>query len=126
MPHDPNLLRSLPAEKRYEIETSPEFVTLDRELKELMDKLQSEERGRQRRKLYTKRHKLMSIDLRKARESQECKQRNSQRLMSQQGLTILDPDPLSAPTTCLSTSDIEDRSPATPSTDLYSESFMTS
>jgi hypothetical protein len=51
---------------------------------------------------------------------------NSRRLMSQQGLTILDLDPLSAPTTCLSTSDIEDRSPATPSTDLYSESFMTS
>jgi hypothetical protein len=66
VPHGPNLLRSLPAEKRYEIETSPDFVALDGKLKELMAKLQSEERGWQRCKLYTKRHKLMSIDLRKA------------------------------------------------------------
>lgn len=73
VPHDPNLLRSLPAEKGYKIETSPEFVALNGELKELMAEPQSEERGRQRRKLYMKRHKLVSVELRKAQESQECK-----------------------------------------------------
>jgi hypothetical protein len=71
--HNPNLLQSLPAEKRYEIETSPEFVGLDGELKELLTKPPSEERERQRRKLYMKKHKLMSFELRKAQESQECK-----------------------------------------------------
>ena len=69
VPHDPNLLRSLPSEKRYEIGTSPEFVALDRELKELMAEPQLEERGRRRRKLYTKRDKLMSVELRKAQEA---------------------------------------------------------
>lgn len=50
-------------------------------------------------------------------------QRNSQGLTNQQGFTILDPGSMSTSTTCLSTSDTKDRSPATPSTDLCPESF---
>jgi hypothetical protein len=71
--YNPNLLQSLPADKRYEIEANPEFVALDGEFKELAAEPLSEDQGRQRRKLYTKRHKLMNVELRKAQESQECK-----------------------------------------------------
>jgi hypothetical protein len=70
VPYNPNLLLSLPADKRYEIEANPEFVALDGEFKELTAEPLSEGQGRQRRKLYTKRHKLMNVELRKA---QECK-----------------------------------------------------
>lgn len=71
--YNPNLLQSLPADKIYEIEANPEFVALDGEFKELTAEPLSEDQGRQRRKLYTKRHKLMNVELRKAQESQECK-----------------------------------------------------
>ena len=73
VPHNPNLLQTLPAEQEYEIETSSEFVALDGELQELTAEPPSEEREQRRRKLYTRRHKLIRVELRKAQESQECK-----------------------------------------------------
>ena len=73
VPYNPNLLQSLPAEKKYEIETSPEFVALERQLQDLKTEPPSKERERRRRNLHTERHKLKSTELRKAQESQPYK-----------------------------------------------------
>jgi hypothetical protein len=67
--HSPNLSQSLPTEKKYEIETSPEFVALDAQLRDLNAEPPLEERERRYRQLYTKKHKLTSAELHKAQES---------------------------------------------------------
>jgi hypothetical protein len=73
VPHNPHLWQTLPAEKKYEMERSPEFVALDGQLRDVNAETPSEERERRRRKVYAGKHKLMSSLLREAQEGQECK-----------------------------------------------------
>ena len=68
---NPDLWQSLPAEKRVELETRPEFSALNKELEDLNGKAGSTER--ERRRLYAQKQRLITKELRQCQNDQPCK-----------------------------------------------------
>ena len=69
--HNPELWQSLPAEKQNELETSPEFITIEAELEALSLGSTNDSTARDRRKeLWAQKRKLVSDELRKFQKLQ--------------------------------------------------------
>ncbi|KAJ4507506.1 hypothetical protein HRR83_004084 [Exophiala dermatitidis] len=69
---NPNLFHCLPAEKKAELEASPEFTSMDNELKLLKTQPPSKDRDRRRREIYRDRQKMRKKGLRQAQKAQPC------------------------------------------------------
>ena len=69
---NPSLFHCLPAEKKEELEASPEFILLKGELDVLKTQPPSQERDRRRRKIYSSLQKIRENKLRQAQETQPC------------------------------------------------------
>lgn len=66
---NPNLFHCLPAEKKAELEASPEFTSMDSELKLLKTQPPSQDRDRRRREIYRDRQKMRKKRLRQAQKA---------------------------------------------------------
>jgi hypothetical protein len=69
---NPKLFQCLPAEKKYEFETSREFISMITELENLKLQPPSEERDRRRRELYAEKQRLKRKKLHDTQENQPC------------------------------------------------------
>ncbi|KAL6240235.1 hypothetical protein RBB50_012872 [Rhinocladiella similis] len=69
---NPDLFHCLPAEKKAELEASPEFTSMDNELKLLKTQPPSQDRDRRRREIYRDRQKMRKKGLRHAQKTQPC------------------------------------------------------
>ncbi|KAK5188855.1 hypothetical protein LTR96_010859 [Exophiala xenobiotica] len=69
---NPDLFHCLPAEKKAELEASPEFTSMDSELKFLKTQPPSQDRDRRRREIYRDRQKMRKKGLRHAQKAQPC------------------------------------------------------
>jgi hypothetical protein len=71
---NPELWQSLPAERQHELETSPEFIEIDEQLKALSLKSEDDTAARDYRKeLYAQKRRLVSEALRTCRKLQPMK-----------------------------------------------------
>lgn len=72
---NPELWQSLPAEKQYELENSPNFIAIEQELEKLSSEHKDDPvaRDHRRRELHTQKRKLVSTELRRCQKLQPRK-----------------------------------------------------